>query len=36
MSSHERGSWLDRWWPLLLISFGLLFIGTLALFHPVM
>ena len=34
-SSHKSGSWLDRWWPLLLILFGMTFIATLALFSPV-
>jgi len=33
-SSHKSGSWLDRWWPLLLILFGTTFIATLALFSP--
>jgi hypothetical protein len=33
-SSHNRASWIDRWFPLLLILFGLTFILTLALFAP--
>jgi hypothetical protein len=34
MSSSRKSSWLDRWWPLLLILFGLTFISTLAFFSP--
>jgi hypothetical protein len=34
-SSHKKASWLDRWWPLLLILFGTTFISALALFSPV-
>jgi hypothetical protein len=33
-SSNESQSWLDRWWLLLLILFGLLFISVLAFFNP--
>jgi hypothetical protein len=33
-SSDGGGPWLDKYWPLLVIGFGLIFIGTLALFHP--
>ena len=33
-SSTESESWLDRWWPLLLISFGLLFVLVLVTFSP--
>jgi hypothetical protein len=32
--SHESEPWLDRWWPLLLILFGLLFVTVLTTFHP--
>jgi len=32
--SHKSESWLDRWWLLLLILFGLVFISVLAFFHP--
>jgi hypothetical protein len=31
---HEEASWLDRWWPLLVIVFGVTFISTLVFFHP--
>ena len=31
---HETESWLDRWWPLLLITFGLIFTTILVSFHP--
>ena len=27
-------SWVDRWWPLLLILFGVLFVTLLVSFHP--
>jgi len=33
-SSNGSGPWLDRWWPLLLILFGVTFISVLAGFHP--
>lgn len=33
-SGSKSGIWLDRWWPLLLIMFGLVFISTLAFFSP--
>jgi len=33
-TSHESKSWIDTWWPLLVILFGCTFIFTLALFHP--
>ena len=33
-SSHESQSWLDRWWTLLVILFGLTGILILALWHP--
>jgi hypothetical protein len=31
---HETTSWLDRWWPLLLIGFGLIFTSVLVSFNP--
>jgi len=31
----ERESWVDRWWPLLLIGFGVMFVSVLVTFHPV-
>jgi hypothetical protein len=34
-SSHESGSWVDEWWPLLVIAFGLIFVTLLVSFHPV-
>jgi len=34
MSAHESKSWIDTWWPLLVILFGVLFISTLVFFHP--
>lgn len=33
-SSNETGFWLDQWWPLLVILFGLLFVSFLVSFHP--
>ena len=27
--------WLDRWWPLLVILYGVIFITALATFSPV-
>jgi len=33
MSSSSE-SWLDRWWPLLLIIFGVAFVTFLVSFHP--
>lgn len=33
--SSSRESWLDRYWPVLLILFGLIFVAFLVSFHPV-
>ena len=34
--SHEsKESWLDRWWFLLVILFGVICVLTLDLWHPV-
>ena len=33
--SSERERWLDRWWPLLVILYGVMFITTLVTFSPV-
>ncbi len=32
--ASERGSWVDRWWPLLLILFGVIFVTCLVSFNP--
>jgi hypothetical protein len=32
--ASERESWMDRWWPLLLILFGVLFVTFLVSFKP--
>jgi hypothetical protein len=32
-SSHSE-SWLDRWWPLLVILYGVLFVSILVSFKP--
>ena len=36
MSSHHEPHepWIDRWWPLLLIAFGLIFTLCLTLYRP--
>jgi hypothetical protein len=34
MSSHESESWLERWWPLFLILFGVTCVLFLACFKP--
>jgi hypothetical protein len=33
-SSSKSESWLDRWFPLLVILFGLLFLAFLVTFSP--
>jgi hypothetical protein len=33
-SSNESARWLDRWWPLLVILYGVLFISILVSFQP--
>lgn len=33
-SSNESVFWLDRWWPLLLILFGVAFVTLLTTFAP--
>jgi steroid 5-alpha reductase family enzyme len=33
-SSSEVVSWVDNWWPLLVILFGLLFLIMLVTFSP--
>jgi hypothetical protein len=33
-SSSASESWLDRWWPLLLILFGIIFVTVLTHFSP--
>jgi hypothetical protein len=33
-SSTESGSWLDSWWPLLVILFGLISVSILVTFSP--
>jgi hypothetical protein len=34
MSSSSASHWLDRWWPLLVILYGVLFVSILVSFHP--
>jgi hypothetical protein len=34
MSSSSASHWLDRWWPLLVIFFGVLFVSVIVSFHP--
>jgi hypothetical protein len=33
-SSEESGSWMDNWWPALVIAFGVMFILIVALWKP--
>ena len=33
-SSHESEPWMDRWWPLLVIIYGVLFVTFITQFHP--
>ena len=35
---HAEGKevWLDRWWPLLVILFGIIFVSILVSFKPVL
>lgn len=33
-SSSESERWLDRWWPLLVILYGVLFVAILVSFKP--
>jgi steroid 5-alpha reductase family enzyme len=33
-SSTESMSWVDRWWPLLVILFGVIFVTVLVSFNP--
>jgi hypothetical protein len=35
MSASGEGKWIDRWWPLFLILFGVLFVAVLVSFAPV-
>jgi hypothetical protein len=32
--SSKKDSWIDRWWPLLLVLFGVGCVAILVLFHP--
>jgi hypothetical protein len=32
----EKGFWLDTWWPVLVIAFGVTFVTVLVTFHPVL
>jgi len=34
MSSSNESSWVDRWWPLLVILFGISFVSFLISFKP--
>lgn len=33
--SNHNEFWLDTWWPLLVIAFGVLFVSVLVSFNPV-
>ena len=32
--ASKREPWVDRWWPLLVILFGLIFVAVLVSFKP--
>ena len=34
-SSEKRENWLDQWWPLFVIVFGILFVSVLVSWKPV-
>ena len=34
MNSHESESWIDRWWTVLVIAFGIIFVTFLVSFKP--
>ncbi len=34
MSSSPESSWLENWWPLLVILYGVLFVTALVSFSP--
>jgi hypothetical protein len=34
MSASGEGKWIDRWWPLFLILFGVACVGVLVTFAP--
>jgi hypothetical protein len=36
MSMHPKDSWLERWWPALIIAFGVICIVCLDVCHPVL
>jgi hypothetical protein len=34
MSSHQSEPWIDTWWPVLVITFGIIFVAFLVSFKP--
>jgi len=34
MSSHHSEPWIDTWWPVLVIAFGIVFVTFLVSFKP--
>ena len=32
--SHEKEAWIDTYWPVLVITFGLIFVSCLVFFKP--
>jgi hypothetical protein len=34
MSSHQSEPWIDTWWPVLVITFGIIFVTFLVSFKP--
>ena len=35
MSETAKGAWMDTWWPLFVVVFGLIFVSCLVFFKPV-
>jgi hypothetical protein len=33
-SSHDKPSWLEAWWPLFVILYGVIFVSFIVFFHP--
>ena len=34
-TSEKQQNWLDEWWPVVVIVFGIIFVSVLVTFHPV-
>lgn len=33
-ASHNSSHWMDTWWPLFVILYGIIFVGCLVSFNP--